>query len=80
MHAVEVIANRGFPSSSIYPYGGRDRCPLNFNKYALTENDAREAKLREEIVGVRNHCDPGGGRRWEAMGGCGIAVGGGGRR
>ena len=46
-------------------------------KYALTENDAREAKLREEIVGVRNHCDPGGGRRWEAMGGCGIAVGGG---
>ena len=49
-------------------------------KYALTENDAREAKLREEIVGVRNHCDPGGGRRWEAMGGCEIAVGGGGRR
>lgn len=44
-------------------------------KYALTENDARE-----EIVAVRNHCDPGGGRRWEAMGGCGIAVGGGGRR
>ena len=28
-------------------------------KYALTENDAREAKLREEIVGVRNNCNPG---------------------